>query len=73
MYSAVPSILIVAPKGRTKLVISLETPNFSWVFFMFTGRVAALLQVVKAINMASLMPLKNFMGFMFLATEARAE
>ena len=39
-YSAVPSMLIVAPSGRQKLVTRSETPEFSRVHFMLSGRVA---------------------------------
>ena len=59
---AVPSMLMVAPSGSTKEDTSREQPSFSWQFFMLIGKVAAEEQVVKAISIASVMPLKNFTG-----------
>ena len=49
-YKLVPSMLMVAPKGRTKLAVSLEMPNFSSAVSMVNGRVAALELVEKASN-----------------------
>ena len=64
MYSAVPSMLMVAPKGRTKDAISRFTPSFVCTFCIFTGRVPAEEQVVKAMAMASDMPRKKVRGLM---------
>ncbi len=55
-------MLIVAPRGSTKEETSREQPSFSWQFFMFTGRQAAEEQVVNAMSIASVIPLKNFIG-----------
>jgi hypothetical protein len=41
-------MLIVDPKGNTKLDIFSEIPNFSLAHFIVTGRVPELLEVVKA-------------------------
>ena len=41
-YNAVPSMLTVAPKGRTKRLIRWSTPLFSSTQRMVVGRVAAL-------------------------------
>ena len=64
MYSAVPSMLMVAPRGRTKDAISRFTPSFVCTFCIFTGRVPAEEQVVKAMAMASDMPRKKVRGLM---------
>ena len=45
-YKAVPSILIVAPRGRTKLATFFETPTFFSKQSMVIGSVAALLAVL---------------------------
>ena len=47
-YRAVPSILIVAPRGRTKLEMLLETPISSRDAFMVAGSEPELLVVVNA-------------------------
>jgi len=52
-YKAVPSILIVAPSGRTKSIDLLETLAFCSAHSIVTGRVAAELAVEKAIINAS--------------------
>ena len=46
-YSAVPSMLMVAPKGRTKLLIWLGMPSLR-AHSIDIGRVPELLQVLKA-------------------------
>ena len=66
-------MLSVAPSGRTNEVTSRETPSFSCVFFMLTGSVPAELQVVNAIIIASLMPLKNASGVWPPQTRASVE
>ena len=50
--SAVPSMLTVAPMGRTKLVTLFEAPTFSLTHFIVIGRVAADELVEKAMAMA---------------------
>ena len=45
----------VAPMGSTKLAVVLLTPMFSSTQSMVTGRVAALLLVLKASSCAGLM------------------
>src|SRR5690625_7704936 len=57
-------MLMVAPKGRTKLLILFDTPKFSCVFFIVTGNVPALLAVLNATTAAGVIPLKNLKGFM---------
>src|SRR5665648_1252637 len=59
---AEPSMLMVAPKGRTKLAIFGETPRFFSVHFIDTGKVPELLHVLNATKMASDMPRKNLSG-----------
>ena len=51
-YRAVPSMLMVAPMGRTNLEILGSTPFFSSRHFMVTGRVAELDEVPQAVMMA---------------------
>ena len=51
-YSAVPSILTVAPRGRTKLEVRLETPAFFSTHSMVTGKVALEDAVENAVSMA---------------------
>ena len=46
-YSAVPSMLIVAPTGRTNLVKRLSTPLFSSRHLKVMGRVAELKGIYK--------------------------
>ena len=48
-YKAVPSILIVAPMGRTNLEIRGSTPFFSSRRFIVTGKVAEDEAVPKAV------------------------
>ena len=55
----VPSMLMVAPMGSTKLATSSSTPRCSSTRSMVTGRVAALELVEKASNWAGAMPLKK--------------
>jgi len=43
-------MLIVAPRGKVKEKMLLETPMFSPVFFMVTGNVPLLLLVTKAVS-----------------------
>ena len=58
-YRAVPFMLIVAPRGRTKLAMSSGTPRFSVVHWMVTGRVAELELVLKAMSCACWIPLRK--------------
>ena len=51
-YSAVPSMLMVAPMGRTNLEILGSTPFFCSRQFMVTGREAELEAVPQAVIMA---------------------
>ena len=51
-YRAVPSMLMVAPMGRTNLEILGSTPFFSSRQLMVTGRVAELEAVPQAVMMA---------------------
>ncbi|CAI8349082.1 MAG: Uncharacterised protein [Formosa sp. Hel3_A1_48] len=67
-YKLVPSILIVAPTGNTKLDTSLSTPTCSSTRSIVTGKVAALLLVEKANNCAGLICFKNQSGFFLVAT-----
>ena len=56
-YKAVPSILMVAPRGRTKEETSSETPNSSSQQSIVTGKVAPLELVENANNCAGAIPL----------------
>ena len=58
---AVPSMLIVAPSGRTKELISGSAPILLQ-HSMLTGSVALEDVVVNAVIMAGAMPLKNANG-----------
>ena len=58
---AVPSMLIVEPRGRTKELISGSAPMLLQ-HSMLTGSVAAEEVVVNAVIMAGAMPLKKAMG-----------
>ena len=58
-YKAVPSMLMVAPMGRTNLEILGSTPFFSSRQFMVTGSVAELEAVPQAVVMAPNMFLMN--------------
>ena len=49
-YNAVPSILIVAPSGRTKLDILFETPELFSTALRVRGRVADDDLVEKAVS-----------------------
>ena len=51
-YRAVPSMLMVAPIGRTNLEILGSTPLFSSRQFMVMGSVAELEAVPQAVMMA---------------------
>ena len=51
-YRAVPSMLMVAPMGRTNLEILGSTPFFCSRQFMVTGREAELEAVPQAVMMA---------------------
>ncbi len=51
-------MLMVAPKGSTKLDTLFDTPRFFWAQLIVTGRVPELLVVVKATAWASAMPWK---------------
>ncbi len=53
----VPSMFTVAPTGSTNPAVALLTPMFSSTHRMVTGRVAALLLVLKASNWAGLIAL----------------
>src|SRR5690606_38613310 len=64
-YKAVPSILIVAPIGSTKLVVRLETPTSFSTHSMFTGKVALDEAVEKAVNKAGDTALRYRQGFTF--------
>ena len=61
-YSAVPSMLMVAPMGRTNLEILGSTPFFSSRQFMVTGSVAELEAVLQAVMMAWPMLAMNLAG-----------
>ena len=61
-YSAVPSILIVAPRGKTVEAIIGRIPRFSSATDIDTGNVAELEEVEKATNIASRAPRKNIIG-----------
>ena len=58
-YNAVPSILMVAPNGRTKEETSSLIPNSFSQRSMVTGRVAPLELVEKASNWAGPMAEMN--------------
>ena len=58
---AVPSILMVAPSGSTKLATSFLAPNFS-VHSRLRGRAPTEDALENAIIMAGAMPLKNLRG-----------
>ena len=52
-------MLMVAPSGRTKEVVSFEVPSFSLHWRMVTGSVAPLELVEKASSCAGAIALKN--------------
>ena len=58
-------MFIVAPKGRTKLVMDFETPRFSSADFIVIGNVPELLAVVNENTIAGAIPLKKVIGFTF--------
>ena len=58
IYRPVPSMLMVAPSGKTKEETSSETPSFSWAISIVTGSVAALDEVENATSWAGAMPEK---------------
>ena len=60
--TAVPSILTVAPIGKVKDAILLDTPTFSSTTFMVTGKVAPEELVEKAISSGSRMLAKWIRG-----------
>src|SRR5690606_36394792 len=49
-YKAVPSILIVAPNGSTKLDTLFDTPEFVWTASIVNGKVADDDLVEKAVS-----------------------
>ncbi len=65
-YNAVPSMLTVAPRGRTKSVVCSDAPVFSTTFFLVRGRVAAEDAVENAMTSASLTWLIYKNGFFFV-------
>ncbi len=65
-YSAVPSMFMVAPRGRTNLPTFLSTPALSITPFIVSGRVAEEEAVENAVSSALLRSVRYFMGF-FLA------
>ena len=52
---AVPSIFMVAPRGRVKLLIFLDTPALRVMHCMVSGRVAEEEAVEKAVSKAGVM------------------
>ena len=70
---AVPSILIVIPRGNTKLEISSCTPSSSVVVFKFKGKVAALEEVEKPNNATLTIFLTNGIGFNFAKRAIKVE
>ena len=64
---AVPSMLIVAPSGRTKEEMSFSTP-ISSQHSLETGRDATEDVDVKAKTAAGSTPLKNLIGLIFAKT-----
>lgn len=63
-YSAVPSILIVAPTGSTNRAILRSTWQFSSKHFMVMGRVAEL-EKERAFNYTKQFVIKKNIGFLF--------
>ena len=61
-YKLVPSIFIVVPIGRTKLLTSSSTPRCSCTLSMVTGSVAADELVENANNCAGKIPFKKNFG-----------
>ena len=62
-YRAVPSMLIVAPRGSTNSVERFETPALVSAHSMVTGRVAVELAVEKAVRTACDICTRNRYGF----------
>mmetsp|Transcript_38979 Transcript_38979/g.39406 ORF Transcript_38979/g.39406 Transcript_38979/m.39406 type:complete len:203 (-) Transcript_38979:684-1292(-) len=60
---AVPSILIVAPRGSTNLAMLFGTRPVDSTHFIVTGRVAALLELANAIAIAGVRWLRYLIGF----------
>ena len=69
---AVPSILMVAPSGRTKEATSLSAPSFS-VHSRFRGSVPTEEAEENAMMIAGIMPLKKVRGLMPPRTLTEAE
>ena len=67
-YRAVPSILIVAPNGSTKLTMRLGRPAFRSAHSIEMGKVAELEDVVNAVAKAELICLVNANGRVFPTT-----
>ena len=65
-YKLVPSILMVAPTGKTKPATSGSTPKCSSTLSIVTGKVAALELVENANNCAGLICFKNQRGDFFV-------
>jgi len=57
-YNAVPSILMVAPNGKTKLVTLFDAPAFSSTELIVNGRVAEDDEVENAVSSAADIALK---------------
>ena len=62
MYTAVPSMLMVAPSGSANEATSSETPRSCSAVSMVTGRVAALDEVEKATSCAGATPRRKRSG-----------
>ena len=62
---AVPSMLMVMPRGRTKEAMDSSTPKSSVLTLMFRGRVAALEEVEKPKTATLAIFLMKVMGFCF--------
>ena len=60
---AVPSMLMVEPKGTVKEATLDLTPNFLVAVSIVTGKVALLLDVLKAKSAASRIFTSNISGF----------
>src|SRR5690606_25626391 len=62
---AVPSMLIVAPRGCTKELTDFGTPSFSCATSIEIGKVAVLLDVLNPTLIAGAKLLKNQIGLFF--------
>ena len=62
-YNAVPSILMVAPRGNTKLEILFDTPAFFSTLLIVRGSVADEEEVENAVVSALAIFLKKLNGF----------